>query len=234
MGPRLVYNHNHQNNLHKLWNDHAQDGSGIAVPIVHCECEGSRIIFVCRAMTPFLDAMLGNIPGSPLPNPHEICHATLGWIPFGIGKAICAIVEDIVAAGIAIALAPAMAAAFASAWEAAQAFDNLFVTGPIAKQILLGDTVIVTGRWTWDAGHAGHTEFHPVKTIQKVTLAPELCGGHDPRKPLDATTVNTLNDVHGRWCRYVREAPPPPTHATIMASPVHNSPHSPQSSMASM
>ena len=209
-GTKLVYDHGNQNNLHKLWEDHPQDGSSIAVPIVHCECEGSRIFFVCQAMKPFLDAMQGDIPGSPLPNPGEVCHAVLGWVPFGIGDAICAIVEDIIAAGIAIALLPAMTAAFATAWETAQAFDDLFITGPVAKQIHIGDFVIVTGRWTWDAGHAGHTELHPVKSIQKVRLAPDLRGGHDPRNPLPSTTVNTLSDVHDRWCKFVHEAPPLP------------------------
>ncbi len=209
-GSGLAYDHDNQNNLHKLWDEHAKDGSAISIPIVHCECEGSRIVFVCQALKPFLELIQGKIPGSPGPSPGEICHATLDWVPFGIGKAICSIVEDIVGAGIAIALAPAMAAALATAWEAAQAFDDLFVTGPVAKQIHAGDTVIVTGRWAWDAGHAGHTELHPVKTIQKLRLEPELSGGHDPRKPLPTSVVATIRDVHGRWCRHVREAPPPP------------------------
>jgi hypothetical protein len=152
------------------------------------------------------------VPGSPGPSPEEICHAALGWIPFGIGDAICSIVSDAIAIAIAIALAPAMAAAFATAWEAAQAYDDLFVTGPVAKQIHTGDVVIVTGRWTWDAGHAGHTELHPVKTIQKVKLPPELSGGYDPRQhpAIPPGISDELSRMHDRWCRFVQEAPPPP------------------------
>jgi hypothetical protein len=209
-GVGLAYDHENQNNLHKLWDEHPQDGSVVSIPILHCECEGSRIFFVCQALKPFLEAIQGKVPGSPGPSPGDVCHAALDWVPFGIGKAICSIVEDIVEAGIALALAPAMAAALAAAWEAAQAFDDLFVTGPVAKQIHVGDVVIVTGRWTWDAGHAGHVELHPVKTIQKLRLAPELAGGHDPRNPLPEAIVSTIRDVQARWCRHVREAPPPP------------------------
>ena len=209
-GTKLVYDHDSQNNLHKLWGEHPKDGTAISLPILHCECEGSRIFFVCRALKPFLELMQGKLPGSPGPGPGGACHAALDWLPFGIGKAVCAIIEHIVAATIGPVLAPAAAAAFAAAWEAAQAFDDLFVTGPVAKQINLGDVVIATGRWTWDAGHAGHTELHPVKTIQKVALRPGLSGGHDPRKPLPAPIVDAIRDVHERWCRHVREAPPPP------------------------
>lgn len=209
-GSALVYDHENQNNLHKLWEGHPQDGSAISVPIVHCECEGSRIFFVCQALKPFLELMQGKPPGAPGPTPGEVCHAVLDWVPFGIGKALCSLVEDLISAAIGLALAPAMAAAFAAAWEAAQAFDDLFVTGPVAKQIHVGDAVIVSGRWTWDAGHAGHTELHPVKTIQKVLLPGELRGGYDPSKPLPTTIADEVREVHDTWCRHVRQAPPPP------------------------
>lgn len=197
-------------NLNKLWANNPQDGSVISIPVLHCECEGSRIFFECQAMKPFLDALQGKIPGLPGPSPEELCDAALGWIPFGIGTAVCSIVSDLIALGIGIALAPAMAAAFATAWEAAQAYDDLFVTGPIANQIHTGDVVLVTGRWTWDAGHAGHTELHPVKTIQKVSLPPELSGGYDPRQAVDPAIQAEVVNVRDRWCYYVQEAPPIP------------------------
>jgi hypothetical protein len=162
-------------------------------------------------MMPFLDLMQGKVPGAPGPSPGEACHAVLDWIPFGIGKAICTIIEDVVAAVIGLALAPAALAAFAAAWDKAQAFDDQFVTGPVAKQIRVGDVVIVTGRWVWDGGHVGQTELHPVKTIQKVKLPPELSGGYNPSDTTSlASLINEMRDVHDRWCRLVQEAPPPP------------------------
>jgi hypothetical protein len=122
-----------------------------------------------------------------------------------------------------------MATAFATAWEAAQAFDDLFVTGPVAKQIHVGDVVIVRGRWTWDAGHSGHTELHPVKTIQKLMTPPgilpaeirpaaDLTGAtptavdYDPGAPggLPPAVAADVRAAHDRWCGLVAEAPPPP------------------------
>jgi hypothetical protein len=199
-------------NLNKLRTNYPQDGSRISIPVLHAECEGSRIFFECQAMKPFLDALQGKLPFVPGPSPEDVCDATLGWIPFGIGDAICTILSDLIQIPVFIAMAPAMAQAFAAAWEAAQAYDDLFVTGPVAKQIHTGDVVIVSGRWTWDAGHAGHTELHPVKTIQKVQLPLELSGGYDPsnQNALSQEIINEMRDLHDRWCRLVQEAPPPP------------------------
>ncbi len=208
-GSKLVYDHENQNNLHKLWSEHPHDGSAISIPILHCECEGSRVFFICQAMKPFLDLMQGKIPGSPLPGPGEICHAALDWVPFGIGKAICSIIEHIVGGLIGLALAPAAAAAFATAWEAAQAFDDLFVTGPVADQIEVGNDVVTGGRWTWDAGHAGHCEFHPVKTIQKITLPDDMRGPYVPAEPVPGDKQDRINDYHDRWQRELDKAPPP-------------------------
>ncbi|HEX3088369.1 MAG TPA: hypothetical protein VHQ23_06915 [Ilumatobacteraceae bacterium] len=205
----LVFDHENQNNLHKLW-EHSHDGSAVSIPILHCECEGSRIFFVCQAMKPFIDLMQGKIPGLPLPSPGEACHALLDWVPFGIGKAVCSIIEDIVGGLIGLAIWPAALATFATAWEAAQAFDDLFVTGPIADQIHVGDTVVVTGRWVWDAGHAGHCEFHPVKTIQKITLPSDMRGPYVPADPLPAGKDGRITDYHRRWQREIDKAPPPP------------------------
>ena len=167
---------------------------------------------------PFLEALQGKVPGLPGPSPGEVCHAVLDWVPFGIGKAICSFVEDLIALPIALVLAPAMAAAFATAWEAAQAYDDLFITGPVARQIEIGQVYIVTGRWTWDAGHAGHTELHPVKTIQRLDdPASALLTGHDPSSELPPDVILQIKDVGDRWCRHVQEAPPPPIRLAMAA-----------------
>jgi hypothetical protein len=234
----LINDNREGDNLHKLWDTPDGDewtpppssDQWVALPVLHCECEGSRIFFVCQAMKPFLELLQGKLPGG-VPSPGEACHAVAKWLPWPFNKlvnAVCSIVEDLIAIPIAIALAPAMAAAFATAWEAAQAFDDLFVTGPVAKQIHVGDVVIVKGRWDWDAGHSGHTELHPVKSIQKLMTAagqlpPEIRPVQDPtsKPPVpdydphrvggipDALKAD-INAVHERWCRLVSEAPPPP------------------------
>ncbi len=229
------------NNLHKLWDKPpdkeweapppASDGAFVSLPVIHCECEGSRIFFVCQALKPFLEAMQGKIPGTDI-SPGKACHAVARRLPWPLNKivkAICSVVETIIAIPIALALAPAMAAAMATAWEAAQAFDDLFVTGPVARQIHVGDVVIVTGRWTWDAGHSGHTELHPVKTIQKLMTPPRVLPpevrpagpDYDPRSALPAPVADEIVKTHDRWCRLASEPPPPadPRHPDGLSGP---------------
>jgi hypothetical protein len=240
VGGRLVDANREGDNLHKLWDKPPGDewpappgppDQWVPLPVSHCECEGSRIFFVCQAMKPFLDLLQGKLPGGG-PSPGEACHAVAKWLPWPIDKvvnAVCSFVEDLIALPIALALAPAMAAAFATAWEAAQAFDDLFITGPVAKQIHMGDIVIVKGRWDWDAGHSGHTELHPVKSIQKLmtptgdlpaeirppqdlTVTPPVRADYDPRRVggIPIPVAADITSTHERWCRLVSEAPPPP------------------------
>jgi len=237
-GGRIVDANREGDNLHKLWDkppnkewsDPPTTDQWISLPVLHCECEGSRIFFVCQAMMPFLDLLQGKPPGGGGPSPGEVCHAVAGWLPWPASTfvdAVCSVVEDLIAIPIALALAPAMAAAFATAWESAQAFDDLFVTGPVAKQIHMGDVVIVKGRWDWDAGHSGHIELHPVKSIQKLMtqpgqpLPPEIRPAVDtadppqdvdynPSRPLPADAAAKIRETHRRWCRLVGEAPPIP------------------------
>ncbi|HEX5302099.1 MAG TPA: hypothetical protein VFW50_34420 [Streptosporangiaceae bacterium] len=240
VGGRVVDANREGDNLHKLWDKPPGDewpappgppDQWVSLPVLHCECEGSRIFFVCQAMKPFLDLLQGKLPGGG-PSPGEACHAVAKWMPWPLNKivnAVCSIVEDLIAIPIAVALAPAMAAAFAAAWEAAQAFDDLFITGPVAKQIHMGDVVIVKGRWDWDAGHSGHTELHPVKSIQKLmtppyqlpaevrpqadlSVLPPRDVDYDPRTVggIPASVSAQIKITHDRWCQLVGEAPPPP------------------------
>ena len=193
-----------QANLHKLGGLAEAGGVSIPIPVLHCEAEGSRIFAVCSALAPFLDLLSGKLPGSPGPSATEICHATLGWIPF-VGDVICAAVEALVdLAMLPIVVAAAVAAAVA--WAAAQAFDDQFSTGVVSNWVRLGDVVVVQGVWTWDSGHAGHLELHPVRAIAKVANVPE---GADPVAPVPAGVAARVNDLKDRWCRLLNDAPPP-------------------------
>jgi hypothetical protein len=173
--------------------DHARR---VPIPVLHCECEGSRPFQVCQAIGPFLDLASGKLPGVPGPSASEVCHATLGWIPF-VGDAICSLIED----AIVLALAPVALAAAAAAWFGAQVIDDVFFTGPISGEIALGDAVAVTGRWVWDAGHSGWPELHAVHTVQKLVIPPEFLTGAraDPK---------ALEDFRRHVCHLVGEAPP--------------------------
>ena len=178
-----------------------QDASGIKripIPVLHCECEGSRIASVCRAISPFVDLASGKLPGSPGPSASEICHATLGWIPF-FGDAICSLIED----ALMLAFAPIIAIAATEAWIRSQIYDDLFMTGPISGEIGINDTIVVTGRWVWDAGHSGWNELHPVRTVQKIAIPPELDGARATDE-----TKKALDEFRRRVCHLVAEPPP--------------------------
>jgi hypothetical protein len=208
-------NEDRQNNLHKLGTVEEDGGVSIALPVLHCECEGSRIWAVCNAMAPFLDVLSGKPPGSPGPSVSDVCHKTLGWIPF-VGDFLCALAEAIVD----IAMFPivlAMAAAAAIAWAAAQVYDDLFLTGPVKARIRQDQVVVVQGRWTWDSGHAGHMELHPVLAIAVADGV--LMGGNDPVGTLAPAITARVKDLEDRWCRLLNQAPPPVAPPALHGAP---------------
>ncbi|MGY1896366.1 hypothetical protein [Nocardia gipuzkoensis] len=158
------------------------------IPVLHCEFEGSRIYLVCSAIAPFLDLATGG-PGA------GACRAAIGWVPI-LGDMICTIVE----AAILIALTPAILLAVAAAWDAARLLDEALITGPVSRRVELGESVIVTGQWTWDGGHQGWNEFHPTHTLQKVVLPTRTTAGFP-----DSLARSFIQ----RWCRLVGQVPPP-------------------------
>ncbi|MCW2645384.1 MAG: hypothetical protein JWP07_1493 [Pseudonocardiales bacterium] len=175
----------------RLLEEVKQDASGIKridIPVLHCEFEGSRIFLVCSAIAPFLDLATGG-PGA------GACRAAIGWIPF-LGDAICTVIET----AVAIALAPLMLAAAAAAWAEAAIVDDLFVTGPVSRRVELGESVIVTGVWTWDGGHSGWNEFHATHTLQKVVL---------PTRTTAGFPADEARSFVERWCGLVSQVPPP-------------------------
>lgn len=183
----------------RLLNEVKQDAGGarrVPIPVLHCECEGSRPFLVCQAISPLLDLASGKLPGVPGPSASEVCHATLGWIPW-VGDAICSLIED----ALALALAPIALAVAAAAWFQAQLIDDVYFTGPISGEIAIGDAVAVTGRWVWDAGHSGWPELHAVHTVQKLAIPPELLSGA-------RTDPKALDDFRRNVCHLVGEAPP--------------------------
>ena len=175
----------------RLLEEVKQDASGVKridIPVLHCEFEGSRIFLVCKAVAPFLDLATGG-PGA------GACRAALGWIPF-VGDAICTIIDT----AVTIALAPVMLLAAASAWAAAGVIDDQFITGPVSRRVELGESVIVTGVWTWDGGHSGWNEFHATHTLQKVVL---------PSRTTAGFPADQARDFVARWCGLVSAVPPP-------------------------
>jgi hypothetical protein len=146
----------------------------IHVPILHCECEGSRIHDVCSVLSSI--SSLGS----------GICDFEVLGIP--IGKAVCAIVGA--------ALSPIIAAAIAVAWATADdGTPDPARLDPESGTLDLGDCIVVTGRWIYDAGHGGYNEIHAVRTIQKIPDSCDWAG---------------FEALHARWCQRVEEVPPRP------------------------
>jgi len=160
------------------WNTTKPLTSAITVPVLHCECEGSRTHDLLQTLED-----IGGLGSG-------VCKVKVFGIP--IGKAICAIVNTI--------LAPIVAIALAVAWFKAQD-GNLddARSGGKPGELRKGNIVVVTGRWNYDAGHQGWNELHPVKSIQKIA---------DSFETFTPTTLGAKAYVDS-WCRLVSDVPPP-------------------------
>jgi hypothetical protein len=64
-----------------------------------------------------------------------------------------------------------------------------------------GDYVVITGDWVYDAAHAGWTELHPAKSVQKIP--------HNWLEDDDPTSVQAFKDVFNRWCTLAHQADDP-------------------------
>ncbi len=142
----------------------------ILVPVVHCEIEGNRTIVVCTAFGSFWQ---------------PISDAVCSFAPLGIpiGALICDI--------LSLLLSPVISAILATSWLAGSGdnrdFDN---AGSLSK----GDTVVIMGRWVYDASHQGWNELHAVKSVQKLGL--DSCGSMN------------LSSLRTQWCDQMAVVPP--------------------------
>jgi hypothetical protein len=144
----------------------------VSVPVLHVECEGSRI--------------------------HDLLAALQTIGSWGFGKEFCEIpiIGWIACAAAKVLLAPIIVGALVAAWSGADDGNPADARlDPEAGALALGDLIVVTGRWVYDAGHSGWNELHPVKTIQKVDPASV--------QPYGAAALVQ------RWCAEVSLAPPP-------------------------
>ena len=137
------------------------------IPVLHCEIEGDRIAAVCAALSVFSNPVLDAFCSIPI----------IGWITCWI---------------ITLALAPVIATVFAIAW-AAGSNDHRDFDG--AASLQEGETVVITGRWVYDAGHEGWNELHAVKSVQKIDQ--NVCGAQN------------FEALRTRWCTLTMEVPPP-------------------------
>lgn len=148
------------------------------IPVLHCEVEGSREHDFCAVAVPLAEGAKAFSDG---------CHAALGWVPFGIGDAVCKFLSAVVSWIAALA---GFLAGLAT-WGFAHPGDEV-----VGGLINLGDLVILSGRWVFDAAHEGQNELHPVLTAQKLPFT-------------DYSSIGDLTQFCDDWCALVSEAPPP-------------------------
>jgi hypothetical protein len=121
----------------------AQPGE-YTVPVLHCECEGSRINDVFNVV----DQMPGGGAG-----------CKKHWYT----SILCFLAR--------LLTLPMTLGFVAEAWAKARDGDyHDAIDGN--GDLHVGDLVLVRGRWTYDAGHQGHNEVHAVRTIQKIPEPP--------------------------------------------------------------
>jgi hypothetical protein len=139
----------------------------LKVPVLHCEIEGDRIAAVCAAFSVIWNPVIEALCSVPV----------IGWL-------ICL--------ALSFALLPIVLTTLAAAWAAGSNDNRSFDD---AGSLEVGDTVVITGRWVYDAGHQGWNELHAVKSVQK---------------PNDDETSDweSFDDLHERWCDRVSEVPP--------------------------
>lgn len=120
----------------------------VKVPVLHCECEGSRIHDLLKTLEDISGLGTG------------ICKVKFLGIP--IGKLVCSVVATL--------LWPIIYLALIVAWNAARDgnADDARTPGDLPGELKAGNMVVVTGRWVYDAGHEGWNELHPVTSIQKI------------------------------------------------------------------
>jgi hypothetical protein len=148
------------------------------IPVLHCEVEGSREHDFCAVAVPLAEGAKAFSDG---------CHAALGWVPFGIGDAVCKLVSAVVS----WLAAAAAALAGLGTWGMAHPGDEL-----VGGLIQLGDAVALSGRWVFDAAHQGQNELHPVLTVQKLGEG-------------DFSAIDDVKQFQDDWCSLISEAPPP-------------------------
>lgn len=158
--------------------------------VFHVEVKGCRVHDVCNVLKvmSFGAPIVGAICSIPL----------IGWL-------ICAIVAAIWLAITSVAVA--------IAWAAAHVGDINDVYDPAAGEITAadhatgagGDVILVRGDWTYDAGHDGWNEVHPIRHVQKLTGV--IDAAYQGMGKADAALVNKFKkEVLDVWCAHVGEA----------------------------
>jgi len=122
-------------------------GELVQVPVLHCECEGSRINDVKNALEFF-------------PGGGKFCKKSGNAVVDFFKGAACKFMQTL--------FAPIILVAVKNAWDGAKGGSSADALDPNSGTLVRGDIVMIKGRWVFDAGHGGYNEIHAVSTIQKL------------------------------------------------------------------
>lgn len=149
---------------------------------LHCEFEGSRI----RDVYNVLDFA------------HVHCD-TSGFFGF-----MCDALNLFISLflGLPKLIAAAAAWALASDGSLSNAYDGS------GGEIVLGDSIVVRGRWSYDSAHSGYNEIHAVRTVQKTLLSLP-----------DSDPYAVFLDFYNAWCSELAKVPPTPPPSRDPAGP---------------
>ncbi len=159
------------------------------IPVLHCEVEGSRVSDFCSVAVPLAQAAEAFNQAAAAAD--SACKSALSFLPFGIGDVVCDVLTKIATVIVDWVAAIAAGLAGLGTWALARPGST-----DVAGLVSVGDAVILSGRWAFDAAHSGWNELHPVLTLQK--LADD-----------DWRQIGDLADFAATWCQRVQEAPPP-------------------------
>jgi hypothetical protein len=158
----------------------ATDPGGYDVPVLHCECEGSRINDVFN--------VVDQMPGGGAGCKKHWYTAVLCWIARFLSL-------------------PFTLAFVAEAW--AKARDGDYHDAMEGNgELRIGDLVLVRGRWVFDAGHKGYNEIHAVRTIQKIPERLDPTSPKMPGVPPPGSPPAAFDSFYRVWCDLADQAPP--------------------------
>lgn len=153
------------------------------IPVLHLECEGSRINDLHTALENLGSSVLGGT---------GLCDLKIFGLPFG--RVACKLLSALLTPLLPVALA----AAWFNARDGNKEDPRTATGGDLPGELQPGNLIVVTGRWAYDAGHQGWNELHPVKKIIKVS-----------DKTDDFHAIGDPKEVRDQFCTLALEAPPP-------------------------
>lgn len=88
-------------------------------------------------------------------------------------------------------------------WAATHNGDINDVLDPSSGEMNVGDIVVVTGDWAYDAGHGGWNEIHPVRHVQVIDVPNKFNGATAATEILVEEFKKEILDP---WCLQVTTA----------------------------